>query len=126
MSAAGKKFAIALLTGAVMVSGAWAGASLTPVSSDDSPAAAEKAAVVAASVSKPTATPASAPQPAAAAAPAAPPDPTSLNAGQVLAGAAKTSILPRPQDYDGTWERSEAKCATLSENAFTSLMDDPV
>ncbi|MEJ7787304.1 MAG: hypothetical protein WKF96_21080 [Solirubrobacteraceae bacterium] len=126
MSAAAKKFAIALLTGAVMVSGAWAGASLVPVSSDDSPAATEKATVVAASVSKPTATPASAPQRAAAAAPAAPPDPASLNAGQVLAGAAKTSILPRPQDYGGTWERSEAKCATLSENAFTSLIDDPV
>ncbi|MEO6496823.1 MAG: hypothetical protein ABIO51_04970 [Solirubrobacteraceae bacterium] len=128
MPAAAKKFAIAFLTGAVMVSGAWAGASLMPVSSDDAPAAADSAALVAPTrqAPEPAAAAASEPQRAAAPAPAPPPDPASLNEGQVLAGAAKTSILPRPQDYGGTWERSEAKCATLSENALTSLMDDPV
>ncbi len=58
--------------------------------------------------------------------PAPPPDPGSLPEGQVLAGAAKTSILPRPEDYNGTWERSEEKCSTLSESSFTRLMEDPV
>ena len=98
-----KKFVIAFLSGAVMVSGAWAGASLVPVPDDK----AVQAATPAAAKKAPAPTPASAPQPAAAEAPApvTPPDPASLADGQVLAGAAKTSIEPRPQDYDGTWEK---------------------
>ena len=102
-----------------MVSTAWAGASLVPVTADEAQVTAAVPAV-----------PEIQPTPTADAdgradggrhrgRPAPAPDPSSLPEGQVLAGAAKTSILPRPQDYDGTWERSEAKCATLSENAFT-------
>jgi hypothetical protein len=39
-----------------------------------------------------------------------------LNTGQLLAGAAKVSLEPRPQDYDGTWETNYNKCANLSGN----------
>ncbi|MFN2590223.1 MAG: hypothetical protein ABR518_05595, partial [Actinomycetota bacterium] len=35
--------------------------------------------------------------------------------GQVLAGASKVSIEPRPEDYDGVWEKEG--CATLDEDA---------
>ena len=49
------------------------------------------------------------------------PDPSSLKDGQVLAGAAKMSTEPRPQDYNGTWEKSREKCETLSENGVNQL-----
>ena len=49
------------------------------------------------------------------------PDPATLNNGQVLAGAAKMSTEPRPQDYNGTWEKSPEKCETLSENFINQL-----
>jgi hypothetical protein len=52
-------------------------------------------------------------------------DPSTLPDGQVLAGAAKTSIAPRPQDYGGTWERSHNKCARLSPEGFQAMFDDP-
>jgi hypothetical protein len=39
-----------------------------------------------------------------------------LNSGQLFAGAAKVSLEPRPQDYDGTWETNYNKCANLSPN----------
>ena len=123
--ATARKFATALLAGAIMVSGAWAGASLVPV--DEAKDSVTDGAVSAVSEGQEpaAATPAAAPPEASADLPAPPPDPSSLAAGQVLAGAAKTSILPRPEDYDGTWEQRQEKCATLSENAFTQVMDDP-
>ena len=99
-----RKVAAAFLTGAFMVTGAWAGASLMPAGNK---AAASKHAAPASD------------------APGTPADPSSLHDGQVLAGAAKTSIAPRPQDYDGTWETSEVKCSTLSEKAFESFQEDP-
>ena len=49
------------------------------------------------------------------------PDPSSLKTGQVLAGAAKMSTEPRPEDYGGTWEKSPEKCETLSENGVSQL-----
>jgi hypothetical protein len=120
-----KKFASALLAGAVMVSGAWAGASLVPGDEGQDPTADRAVSAVSETQKPPPATPAAEPPAATAAAPAPPPDPASLQSGQVLAGAAKTSIAPRPADYNGTWERREQKCATMSENTFTALMDDP-
>lgn len=123
---AARKFLISFFTGAVMVSSAWAGASLLPVSGDEAQApVAQTAAAAAPAPAAPAPKAASEPPQAAAALPAPPPDPSSLAAGQVLAGAAKTSIAPRPQDYDGTWERSKEKCATLSEDALAAAMDDP-
>lgn len=43
-----------------------------------------------------------------------------LSQGQVLAGAAKVSLEPRPDDYGGVWETDRAACATLdpSQEAF--------
>ena len=126
MPATAKKFATALLTGAIMVSGAWAGASLSPV--DDATNTVDEIAAgpaVPEPQAAPEPTPATEPQQAAAELPAPPPDPASLAEGQVLAGAAKTSIRPRPEDYNGTWERSEEKCSTISASTFTRLFEDP-
>lgn len=44
-----------------------------------------------------------------------------LSSGQLLAGAAKISLYPRPEDYqadfpDARWEQDQAKCETLSRN----------
>jgi hypothetical protein len=121
-----RKAAAALAAGAIMVSGAWAGASLVPVD-DEQVVIAEKGdtGVLETKAASEPSPPAEPPATKAAEVPAPPPDPSSLGEGQVLAGAAKTSILPRPDDYDGTWERDPAKCATLSENTFTRLMEDP-
>ena len=41
--------------------------------------------------------------------------------GYVLAGAAKVSIEPRPEDYNGTWVQDREQCATLSEAFVTQL-----
>jgi len=108
-----------------MVSGAWAGASLVP--GDDAKVnVADKAGsdVRGTRTARATATPAADPPSATADAPAPPPDPSSLAEGEVLAGAAKTSIKPRPEEYSGTWETSEEKCATLSEHGAERLVTD--
>ena len=125
MRATVKKFATALLTGAIMVSGAWAGASLVPLEEAQEPAADKVAPDVPAAQAQAAPTPATEPPAETAERPAPPPDPASLLDGQVLAGAAKTSIRPRPEDYNGTWERSEEKCSTLSENTLTRLFEEP-
>ena len=104
-----------------MVSGAWAGASLVP--GDEAQLRVPDKAAQKAGGKK--AAPAPTPPADPAKPTAAPPDPASLPEGQVLAGAAKTSIAPRPDDYNGTWETSPEKCATLSESSFNRLMDDP-
>lgn len=41
--------------------------------------------------------------------------------GYVLAGAAKVSIEPRPEDYDGVWIQDREQCATMSEALVTQL-----
>ena len=117
-----KRALTAFLVGAFMVTSAWAGASLLPVS--------EKASVSASAAKKQNkkkprvwrkVTPATDPAEVTATSPVSVPDPSSLPAGHVLAGAAKTSIFPRPHDYGGTWERSREKCETLSENGANQL-----
>src|SRR5688500_14334705 len=114
-----KKLAAAFLMGAVMVSTAWAGASIVPLPTDEAPEVPE--APVAAPAPAPVpAQPAPEPAPGssepqtAADAPITIADHASLPAGQVLAGAAKTSIKPRPADYGGTWETRSSRCARLS------------
>ncbi|MFP5352726.1 MAG: hypothetical protein ACLGIB_09205 [Actinomycetota bacterium] len=37
-------------------------------------------------------------------------------AGQILAGAAKVSIEPKPEAYGGIWEQNKKKCTTLPPN----------
>src|SRR6185503_5904446 len=97
-----KRLLTTFLMGAFMVSSAWAGSSLVPVSHETT-----KVTVVAGKKQthavkkrrqqRVAATPAT--KPTAADAPVTVPSPTSLKAGQVLAGAAKMSTEPRPQDY---------------------------
>jgi hypothetical protein len=101
-----------------MVSSAWAGASLLPVADQASVSAAGKKKVKKKKKYKVVPTPATDPRrpPAVNV-----PDPSALKNGQVLAGAAKISIEPRPQDYGGTWEKDPKKCATLSENGVSQL-----
>ena len=122
MRATAKKFLLACLTGATLVSGAWAGASLLPVKTDPVTALVPGTTAPAA----PTATqePTPLPQPTATTQ-TTPADPASLADGQVLAGAAKTSIRPRPQAYGGTWETREEECATLSEHGVNKLLEEP-
>jgi hypothetical protein len=50
----------------------------------------------------------------------APPAPSGL-----LAGAAKTSIHPRPEEYGGTWETDPAACRTLSPDFLDRLGTTP-
>jgi hypothetical protein len=118
-----KRVLTSFLVGAFMVSSAWAGASLLPVSEGASVSAATSA-------KKKTkkkkrfrlvSTPATDPRSVTPTTPVTVPDASSLAAGQVLAGASKISIEPRPQDYGGTWEKDPAKCATLSENGVSQL-----
>ena len=108
-----------------MVSSAWAGASLVPLPGDDVVDRARDAVTPApreSTPSSPTPTRESTGSSRELSVPAA----SSLAPGQVLAGAAKTSIRPRPGDYGGTWETDRAKCATLSEDVFQAAMDDPI
>ncbi|HEX8208058.1 MAG TPA: hypothetical protein VF587_18480 [Solirubrobacteraceae bacterium] len=119
-----RKVVAAFGAGALMVSSAWAGASLMPVPGEDTVQQATDVVAPPAQTSEPssrTTSPAATPTKRASA-----PSAASLPAGQVLAGAAKTSIRPRPADYGGTWETDPAKCRTLSEDAFSAAMEDPV
>lgn len=123
-----RRAAIAFLTGALMVSSAWAGASLVPVPTGDSddradtPPAADREGEGQAGRT----TPPSDADGTGANDPISLPDPASLPEGQVLAGAAKTSILPRPEDYGGEWERTREECATLSAEGFQGMLKEPV
>src|SRR4051794_2358624 len=128
-----RKAVAAFAGGAIMVTSAWAGASLLPAG-NDAPAvpAAATTPVVAQGTRSVTAarTPEAEPAPAQPAPQAASEsgtafDPASLPDGQVLAGAAKTSIEPQPAKYGGTWERDHDKCATLSESEFANFTGDP-
>src|SRR3954447_9328983 len=97
-----KRAVAAFLGGAIMVTSAWAGASLAP--------AGHKATASAAATRAPV--------------PAAPAggwlsDPSALPEGMVLAGAAKTSTEPQPAKYGGTWEKDPELCSTLSESSFS-------
>ena len=124
MSGRLKKTGAAFLTGAFMVTSAWAGSSLVPVPEGNQPAAA-----VTKNAPKPAPTPASPAPSAGAPAPAAvsaPIDPASLPEGQVLAGAAKISIEPRPKDFGGTWETDAGKCRRMDPAAVESAAKDPV
>src|SRR4051794_14694250 len=116
------KLITAFLVGACMVSSAWAGGSLVPVPHEKAKATVAGTNKTQAKTRKqPAAAATPATKPAAADTPVTVPSPSSLKDGQVLAGAAKMSTEPRPQDYDGTWEKSPEKCSTLSENFFSQL-----
>ena len=123
-----KKLATTFLTGAFMVSTAWAGASLVPVPGDEAAEQVQKTtAAVQEAAAKPTAAsePPAAGEAAAAETTVAPPAASSLPEGYVLAGAAKTSMKPRPGDYGGTWETDEAKCKKMGPELLQAFGDDP-
>ena len=107
-----RKIAGAFLTGAFMVTSAWAGASLLPAR-DGAQSAAK---VRSASVSQLAAQEAVATQAAI--------DPATLPEGQVLAGVAKISMKPRPADYGGTWETDPADCKRLDPAGLPSFAQD--
>lgn len=104
-----RKIVISFLVGAVSVSVAWAGAGLVPVgdlSSDgDAIGTTQKRGPLTSEAT-----------PLEGESVAATFDPASLEAGQLLAGAVKVSIKPRPEDYGGVWEQSKKKCQTLPPN----------
>ena len=116
-----KRAMTAFLVGAFMVSSAWAGASLIPASDSATVSAAGKKVVKKKRLRKRLPTPATDPSVTTRTARGTVPDPSSLESGQVLAGAAKISIEPRPEDYGGTWETDRAKCERMSENALAQL-----
>ncbi|HEX4905951.1 MAG TPA: hypothetical protein VFU93_10895 [Acidimicrobiales bacterium] len=97
-----RTIAAGLVAGATLVGSAWAGVGLVPISTDTPPVVdADAAATTAGAVGIEHRT--GVPKPAGS-----------------LVGAAKVSIYPDPETYDGTWERDRAKCATLSEDAFSN------
>jgi hypothetical protein len=107
---------IAGLTGTLMVSAAWAGIGLAPAPApsvpDGEPVAADEPGEPESSAH---------PSPGAAVSPAA------LGAGQLLVGAAKTSMEPRPDLADpeafpgARWETDPAECKTVAPEWFSDL-----
>lgn len=97
-----------LLVGIMSLGVAWAGAGLAPVA-EVSPVEAPRATVTA--------------SPAEGAAPGSDTPRTTVRSGEVLAGAARLSIEPRPEDYGGTWETEG--CATFGSDAGGAPMHVP-
>ncbi len=100
-----KKIVSSFLIGVVSVGVAWAGVGLAPTSNllEGEQGGAEKSATAVA-VGKKHSVEGSSSEGF---------DISSIDAGEILAGAAKLSMEPRPDDYGGTWETEYDKCATL-------------
>ena len=90
------------LIGALSIGLAWAGAGVAPVDVPD---------------------PTDLDVPGAPASQDAAPAQAQAKPGQVLAGAAKVSIEPRPADYDGEWAKEG--CATFGDDALEGLSHVP-
>ncbi|MEO6204976.1 MAG: hypothetical protein ABIO67_06295 [Mycobacteriales bacterium] len=100
---------LAGLTGSLMVSAAWAGIGFAPVPTSSTPIEVPGTAATSAAA-------------AGAESTGTPVNPVTLGAGQLLVGAAKTSMNPRPEDFPGAvWERDPAKCQTLAPAWFQDL-----
>jgi hypothetical protein len=108
----------AFVVGALVTGAAWAGVGLSPASHAAN--VADKA--VASSVNKAPSHKAVKPVTASAATNAGGAT-FDLKPGQVLAGAAKVDIAPRPQDYGGTWVTEG--CATLGDDSSHILDNAP-
>jgi hypothetical protein len=110
--------AVGIATGALTVSAAWAGAGLAPVAVEE---AVEDVTEDVGEVADPDddtdGGEDEASEPVDAADPTPDPAPVSadLAGGQILAGAAKVSMEPRPDDYDGEWQTEG--CETLGDDA---------
>ena len=110
----GRKALAGFIVGAVSLGAAWAGVGLTPagdvVEDDPSPPLSIPSRGERAGATGDGQAPASSEASSSA-------DLSALDApnGQILAGAAKVSIEPRPGDYGGTWETEN--CRTFGEDA---------
>ncbi len=110
---------LAGMTGTLMVSAAWAGIGIAPVPVPVPVPAAPGVQAVGEPGSEVAA--------AAAVAAGTPVNPVTLGAGQLLVGAAKTSMYPDPEGMkangfpDAVWEKDPAKCKTLAPEWFQDL-----
>src|SRR3954467_8689471 len=106
---------IAGLTGTLMVSAAWAGIGISPL----------PLASTAPEVSVPQTTHHSAAETPATAAATTAASPVTLGAGQLLVGAAKTPMTPRPDEMrtkgfpDARWETDPAKCTKMDQTVLS-------
>lgn len=98
-----KKLAGSFLVGAMSIGLAWAGQGLVPVSSETSLGDTAGNVVPAARQAPEESLTTDAPQ-------------LDLTSGQLLAGASKVSLEPRPDAYGGTWEQDYDKCENLAPN----------
>lgn len=111
---------IAGLTGTLMVSVAWAGIGLVPVPDPAGEVESSATTVLERLSDEPRETPARGAGPGSA--------PT-LAEGQMLVGAAKTSLLPRPQDMQerfpgARWEQNAELCKPLAPEYIQRLLED--
>ena len=114
-----KTAVVAGLTGALSVSVAWAGVGLVPVPVPEPVEEVTGALAVPGTAETATAAPAT---PAEAVA--------RLRGGELLVGASKTSLAPRPQDYAAAfpgarWEQDIAKCRVLDPGFVAQLAAGP-
>ena len=101
-------------TGVLMLSVAWAGIGLTPppVPTEPSEVVSTGTSAVSGDVEGAT---------GAADGVAGTATTAGLTGGQLLVGAAKNPMTPRPGDYDGVWETDPAKCKTTEPAWFADL-----
>jgi hypothetical protein len=123
-----RRTVVAVTTGALMVSAAWAGTGLSPNllgSAGDLPLPSLDA-------TDPSTDEQTQPAPdegaedlgvqATAAGTLEPGE--QLPPGWALAGAAKRSIEPRPEEFGGTWERDRDRCSRMDESLLLDLLGD--
>ena len=108
---------LAGLTGTLMVSAAWAGIGISPLPlSSSAPEVSAPATTARVTADQPDTTPAAAATTAAA-----------LSGGQLLVGAAKESMAPRPDDMkkqgfpNARWETDPAKCTKMDQSVLADL-----
>ena len=114
-----RKVVMSFLIGALSLGAAWAGTGLTPVSDKVDATVGEEVPLPAAKADKNFLEGSSALATSEASAPAPAFSPADLKPGQILGGAAKVSLFPRPEDYQGAfpgarWETDQELCETLS------------
>ena len=122
--ATAKKLLTSFFVGVLSVGVAWAGTGLTPVADH----ATDEVAATTGHTAKGAAAPLSAAQDGDVAAQVS--QSLDLSTGQVLAGAAKISLFPRPDDYkasgfpDARWEHDQSQCETFtpSQSALVGAM----
>ena len=98
---------VPFLAGGLIMGAAWAGAGLTPAPKTDNVVGKiakkdKKAAVQKVDVEVAEGTPVSELQP--------------LPNGLIYAGASKVDLYPRPEDYDGVWEKTKEECRTFTND----------